>query len=521
MEELNGHWADNHARRIVKLFPDREVYVCASGITPSGRKHIGNFREIITVELVVRALRDLGKKVRFIYSWDAFDRFRGIPKDLDEDVKKKLEIEIGKPDSEVIDPWGCHKNWALHWQEFLERECKMIGIKPEFLYQDKIFKKCTYWEGIRKVMQERVEVAKILNESRREALPKNWYPLFVYCEKCLKDTTKILSYDEETTIEYSCKCGYTDKIDFSKKGIVKPPWRVDWAIRWAFYDEAFEPSGKDHMVKGSSAESAGKIVERIFKKVPPHRFMYDFVLPKGMGGKMSASKGNVITTEDVVNVYLPEIVRFFFAGTKPNKEFAIPFDDEIFKVYEDFYRSERIYFGKEEVNEKKKKQLSRVYELSQIDKPPKKMPEQPKFSYCAEMINLFGGDVGKSWEKIKELGIGTDETRWKNILERAKVWVEKYADDKYRFEVRDKIDFQLNTKEKVVINGLIKILEKEIPEDELGSMMYSLVKNSRLGTKDSFKLIYRILVNKEKGPRLAPFIKAIGEKKVKKILESV
>ena len=74
-EEL-CHWADQQAERIIKQKGDLDLYTCASGITPSGTVHIGNFREIITVDLIVRALRDRGKNVRFIYSWDDYDVFR-------------------------------------------------------------------------------------------------------------------------------------------------------------------------------------------------------------------------------------------------------------------------------------------------------------------------------------------------------------------------------------------------------------------------------------------------------------
>ena len=61
------HWADQYAQKIIRERGDLDVYTCASGITPSGTVHIGNFREIISVDLVVRALRRFGKNVRFIY----------------------------------------------------------------------------------------------------------------------------------------------------------------------------------------------------------------------------------------------------------------------------------------------------------------------------------------------------------------------------------------------------------------------------------------------------------------------
>ena len=76
------HWADQMADRIIKERGDLDLYTCASGITPSGTVHIGNFREIMTVDLVVRALKSRGKKTRFIYSWDDYDVFRKVPANI-------------------------------------------------------------------------------------------------------------------------------------------------------------------------------------------------------------------------------------------------------------------------------------------------------------------------------------------------------------------------------------------------------------------------------------------------------
>jgi lysyl-tRNA synthetase class 1 len=95
-------WADAIADRIIKEQKGKRQFVCASGITPSGTIHIGNFREVITTDLVVRALKDKGKKVRFIYSWDDFDRFRKVPKNVPKDYEKY----IGIPVSDVPSPFG-------------------------------------------------------------------------------------------------------------------------------------------------------------------------------------------------------------------------------------------------------------------------------------------------------------------------------------------------------------------------------------------------------------------------------
>ena len=61
------HWADITADRIIRQKGEKDMYVLASGITPSGVVHFGNFRETITVDFVARALRDKGKNVRFYF----------------------------------------------------------------------------------------------------------------------------------------------------------------------------------------------------------------------------------------------------------------------------------------------------------------------------------------------------------------------------------------------------------------------------------------------------------------------
>ena len=81
-EKRSYHWTDIAAENIIREKGDKENYVLAAGITPSGVVHVGNFREMITVDLVKRALEKKGKKVRFLYSWDDYDVFRKVPSNM-------------------------------------------------------------------------------------------------------------------------------------------------------------------------------------------------------------------------------------------------------------------------------------------------------------------------------------------------------------------------------------------------------------------------------------------------------
>ena len=56
-------------------------------------------------------------------------------------------------------------------------------------------------------------------------------------------------------------------------------------------------------------------------------------------------------------------------------------------------------------------------------------------------------------------------------------------------------------------------------ETALAELFYSIAQENDIETKVFFKLIYRILIGKEMGPRLAHFILTIGKEKILKLLD--
>jgi lysyl-tRNA synthetase class 1 len=149
MEPL--HWADSTAQRVIKE-KSKDVYVVASGITPSGVVHIGNFREIITVDLVARALKDMGKEVRFIYSWDDYDVFRKVPAGFPK--QDELTKELRKPIVDVFDPFGKEVSFARHNEVQVEQDLPKLGIHPEFIYQNKEYRACRYHKEMKMALEK-------------------------------------------------------------------------------------------------------------------------------------------------------------------------------------------------------------------------------------------------------------------------------------------------------------------------------------------------------------------------------
>jgi len=490
-------WADSIAERIIKEKGAKKQYVCASGITPSGLIHIGNFREIITTEMVVRALKEKGQKVKFIYSWDDYDRFRKVPLN----IPKKYEKYVGMPLNEIPSAFEKNKSYAQHFEKILEEELEQVGIKPEYIYQNLMNKNCKYSKLIKLAIEKRKEIMKILNKYRKEPLKENWFPLVVYCEKCKKDSTQILDIDNYI-VEYKCSCGHQGKVDYSKKGIVNVPWRVDWPMRWKYEDVDFEPGGIDHSVYGGSYTTAKEIVKKIYNQEPPIYQFYDWIKIKG-GKVFSSSKGNATTISDVLEIYEPEVLRYLFVGTKPKSGFEISFDNDVIKIYEDFDILETKYYEKK-ANPKEK----REYEMCLLSKPTKTKPKRESFRHLVTLVQI---------NKINDLNKVS-----KARAEKVKNWIEKYADETMKFKIQKKITLKLDKPEKNILKDLKEILkQKEYSEEELFNEFYHLIKRHKIKNSEFFNLLYKIILNKNKGPRLASLILAIGKDKIIKLLEQV
>ncbi|MBR7064450.1 MAG: lysine--tRNA ligase, partial [Treponema sp.] len=251
------HWADNVAEKIIREKGDLPLYTCASGITPSGTVHLGNFREIITVDLVVRALRDRGKNVRFIYSWDDYDVFRKVP--LNMPNQETLKEYLRYPITLVPDTTGRNENYARHHEVDIENELPRVGIAPEFLYQAERYRANRYAESMKIAMQKRELIKECLNEYRDDEHKMKaddvYWPTSVFCSKCSKDTTEITGYDGEYNISYKCECGNVATEDLRSSKGFKLGWRVDWPMRWNEEKAVFEPGGKDHVSPGGSYDT--------------------------------------------------------------------------------------------------------------------------------------------------------------------------------------------------------------------------------------------------------------------------
>ena len=527
MQPLSGHWADVTAARIVQQRGDKPQYVVASGITPSGTVHIGNFREEITADFVARALRALGKAVRVIHSWDDFDTFRKVPLNLPQ--QEMLKGQLRRPICRVPDPYGETPSYAAGNIRRFEKDLPAVGIAPEFLYQHERYATGLYADKIRIALEARDKIRAILDRFRTTPLEKDWLPTAVYCEACDRDEMTYERYDGGWAYSYKCAaCGHEATTDLRTTGNIKLNWRTDWPMRWAYEGVDFEPGGKDHSSDGGSHDTAKLIVKEIFGHEPPNYVQYDFVSIKGGPGKMSSSSGDVVDLGQVLEIYGPEMVRWIFARQKPNTDFSLAFDEDVIKLHEEFDRCEaEAYSTPDDAKSPKWLVNRRIYELSlPYGAVPTRRPFRPPLRVLTSRLQICGLSAERTLDRYygSEIHTAADREAFLSRARRAAAWLTKFAPAEFRYAVNEKpMALPLSAPQALAVAALKSLIQEvdlnQIDPKDLNQAIYDrAIHATGCEGKDFFHAVYQRLISRDQGPRLPGFLKEIGKEKLVELL---
>lgn len=511
----NIHWAEFAADKIIREKGDKETYTLASGITPSGIVHFGNFREVMTVELVARALIKKGKKVRFIFSWDDYDTFRKVPKNMPN--PKELEKYLFQPIVDTPDPYGLTNSYARHHEINFEQELIKLGIQVEYLYQAKKYRNGDYEDCIKIALENKDKIKEILNKHRRSSLREDYLPVSVYCKNCNTDHKITKKSYQDNQIHYRCdNCNHSGSLDLSS-GNIKLPWRIDWAMRWAYESVDFEPGGKDHSSEGGSFTTAQEIV-KIFGGEAPVYLQYDFVSISGGAGKMSSSSGDVLTVSDLLKIYSPKMVRWIYASYKPNLDFKIDLEMGVLKKYEEFKREQELAYDLVKGNQKKTQMAKIVNELICTDN--QRYEKTLGIRELADNLQTYNMSVEDS---LKSIFVENEQTH-RELLNKVSNWINLYAPEEFKFSINEiSPQLSLNQDMKNLLKDLSEDLDQNFNKHDgktIQELIYSLKNQYQIGVSEVFKTLYQILISKDKGPRLGSFILTIPKDKVLKLINS-
>ena len=534
------HWSEEIARKIIERNPDKEEYVCAAGVSPSGSVHIGNFRDFATPLFVVKALQKLGKKAKLLVSWDEYDRCRKIPANVQAVVGSDYDKYIGCPYVDIPDPWGCHESYAAHFEEEFLKGIEPFGMELDCRFQAEMYRSGKYTDDIIESLRKRGEIFDILDtfktkdtsksedelKAEREKERAEYYPVSIFCPECHTDFTKITSLSEDCTeAEFTCRCGHHGHFNFLTDHDCKLGWKVDWAMRWRYEQVDFEPGGKDHAAPSGSYNNSKIISKKIFGFEAPIFQGYEFIGIKGMTGKMSSSSGLNLTPETLLKLYQPEVLLWLYAKTEPTKAFDICFDDGILRQYFEFDKMLT------DCREGKANDVVKdiMYNCQVGDREIAAVP----MGLLVQLGSVVNFNVPMLETVFEKIGTPYKEAEFADRLDRAKFWLEQCAPDQVNrlratrnFEVFNTLDDNA----KKAIEMLHAYISKGgYTLDDLNAELYAIPKRI-YGTDMSdkelkgiqgefFKTVYKLLIDKERGPRLYLFLYAIEADKYVGLLD--
>ena len=414
-----------------------------------------------------------------------------------------------------------------------------FGIHMDYRYQAEMNRSGKYAQYVIHALKKRGEIFDILDsfrtQSAQEGERANYYPVSIYCPHCGRDTTKILSLSDDCTVaEYECACGHKGTFDFTKDFNCKLAWKIDWPMRWMYEGVDFEPGGKDHASPGGSYDTSRVIAKKIFDFEAPIFQGYEFIGIKGATGKMSGSSGLNLTPDTLLKLYQPEMILWLYAKSEPTKAFDFCFDDGILRQYFEFDKQYNDFMegkGDEFLNTV---MANCLLETGEEDgKPVYRKIETVPMSLLVQLGSVVDFNVPMLETVFGKIGQPFTYEQFKDRLDRAKYWLEQCSPENvnrlrpYRnWEVYETLNEE-EKKEIALLHDYIKNGGYDL--DELNQELYAIPKKVMGELQDPkelkkiqgqfFKNVYRLLIDKEKGPRLYLFLYAIEPEKYVSLLD--
>src|SRR3989338_5866322 len=558
-------WADTIADEAIKRtetnpllkeITKKHGFIVMDEKTPSGTIHIGSGRGWVISDAIAKALINKGVKARFILSSDDMDPLDKSAKELSKEENEKY---MGVPFRYIPSPVKGYKSYGDYFFSQCTELFPDFGIEAELESTGHEYEKGSFNKTIKTALDNAGKIQKIYADLYcEEAAMANKLPFNVKCPKCNRiSTTLAIEWDSKKemicfecrndVVEWAKGCGYKGWIS-PYNGNGKFPWKVEWAAKWLTKQVIVETAGKDHFTQNGSRTVACRIAVDVFNYPPPYPSDgyetgqgYEFFMVGGK--KMSTSKGHGLGFAESVNYAPAKMLRFLLIRTRPNAAIDFdPYTNDLILLYERYDQAERVYFGKEDMGEKENTRQKRIYELSHIGKMPQRIPPQVSLSQASMLVQIFDVSTNRKaifehaqkpmvfdnekmiFESLRNTGqLPEDATKpeieyVKERLKFAKKWVEEFADEQYKFILQKEINrsLSLSEQQKQALRILAsRLKELKWTEKTLFNEFYRIANDeARIAPPDLFKAAYLVLLNKERGPKLAPFILALGKEKV-------
>ncbi len=515
-----GTWYDKMAAKIIererKIGRSLGLVRTEMGLGASGFPHIGSLGDAVRSYAVTLALREQGYRSELVAYCDDKDGLRKVPAGL----PSSLEKYLGFPVTSIPDPYGCHESYGRHMSSLLLDALDKCGIEYCYMSAKEAYDNGVLNKEIRTLLLNAKKVGEIVKEEVGQERYTEVLPYFAVCGSCGRlYTTKASEFlPDEGKVLYACEgmeikgrwiegCGFKGEADVTK-GEGKLTWKSEFAARWKALDIRFEAFGKDI---ADSVRINDRICREILCHEPPAHAKYEMFLDKS-GRKISKSTGNVFTPQVWFRYGSPQSLLLLmlkrFVGTRTLDVSDIPSYMNELDCLED------VYFGRKSAKDSRElTKIRGLYEYVWSLKPPKKTTVHVPYNLLTFLAKMApsGNELVFIAEKLQGYGYLSKDQMLDEDLRKRVGFASNWIKD---FEEIKETTVSITDEEKVAIAELIDVLKIEEAADKLQNAIFNAAKKNGVQLGSFFKTLYTILLGASQGPKLGPYLLAMGKQNV-------
>jgi lysyl-tRNA synthetase class 1 len=435
---------------------------------------------------------------RLICFSDDMDGLRKVPDNVPN--KEMLAEHLGKPLTQVPDPFGEHPSFGQHNNARLKAFLDTFGFDYEFLsatdsyvsgrFDATLLKVLDNYEAIRDV------ILPTLGPDRR-ATYSPFLPISPTTGRVLQVPIIDRDLSSGSIVYKDPDSGKLTQVPVTR-GHCKLQWKADWAMRWAALGVDYEMAGKDLI---DSVRLSGHIC-RILGAQQPEGFIYELFLDE-KGEKISKSRGNGLTIEEWLTYASPESLSLYMSQS-PRKARRLYFD--VIPRAVDEYIGHLAAYPKEEPAARL---MNPVWQIHQGEPPQAELP----ISF-ALLLNLASASNSEDrevlWGFIRRYA--PDATPEQHpLLDQLVGYAIRYFHDFVKPAKRYRAPSEKERAALADLDRRLATLPKGVFAEEIQAEVYAVGKEHGFEPlRDWFSALYEVLLGQTQGPRFGGFVELYG-----------
>ena len=471
-----------------------------TGYGPSGLPHVGTFGEVARTSWVRRAFEVLtGLPTRLIAFSDDMDALRKVPDNVPN--REALAQYLGRPLTEVPDPFGTHESFGAHNNARLRAFLDGFGFAYEFASSTECYRSGRFDPALHLVAERHDQVVAAVLPTlgpERRATYSPFLPIHPRTGQVMQVGIEQVDAEAGTLSWRDPETGEGFETSFLG-GAAKLQWKADWAMRWLALGVDYEMSGKDLI---DSVRLSSRIC-RILGGEPPVGYTYELFLDEH-AQKISKSKGNGLSVEEWLRYGPPESLAQFMYN-QPGRAKRLYFD-AIPRAADDYLANAAKLPGQDEAA-----RLSNPAWHIQMGRPPADAGSPVPFTMLlnlASVVNAESGDLLWGFLQRYSPNANPEANPTLDALVR-------HAVAYYRDFVRPAKRYRAPTPtEREALADLAETLRGMAPGadgEAIQAVVYEVGKRHPFPELRAwFGCLYQVLLGQEEGPRFGGFAALYG-----------